>query len=80
MLNPPVSTIRVRSCKSIDMQTRRPFRVLILLAAFIALLVTHPHWVLVTLADGYLLSAFVGLAWSKLRRRPAEPPAIEHRD
>jgi hypothetical protein len=36
--------------------------------------------VLVTLAYGYLLSAFVGLAWSKLRRRPAEPPAVEHRD
>jgi hypothetical protein len=28
--------------------------------------------VLVTLAYGYLLSAFVGLAWAKLRRRPAE--------
>jgi CDP-diacylglycerol---serine O-phosphatidyltransferase len=75
-----VSTIRFRSFKSIDMQTRRPFRVLILFAAFIALLVTHPQWVLVTLAYGYLLSAFVGLAWSKLRRRPAEPPAVEHRD
>jgi CDP-diacylglycerol--serine O-phosphatidyltransferase len=75
-----VSTIRFRSFKSIDMQTRRPFRVLILFAAFIALLVTHPQWVLVTLAYGYLLSAFAGLAWSKLRRRSADTSATEHRE
>ena len=65
-----VSTIRFRSFKSIGSQTRRPYRVLILFAVFIALLVTHPQWMLVTLAYGYLLSAFVGLAWSRLRRRP----------
>jgi CDP-diacylglycerol---serine O-phosphatidyltransferase len=67
-----VSTIRFRSFKSIGSQTRRPYRVLILFAMFIALLVTHPQWMLVTLAYGYLLSAFVGLAWSRLRRRPAD--------
>jgi hypothetical protein len=30
---------------------------------------------LVALAYGYLLSAFIGLAWTKLRRRPVEPAA-----
>ena len=65
-----VSTIRFRSFKSIGSQTRRPYRVLILFAIFIGLLVTRPQWMLVTLAYGYLRSAFVGLAWSRLRRRP----------
>jgi CDP-diacylglycerol--serine O-phosphatidyltransferase len=67
-----VSTIRFRSFKSIDLQTRRPFRVLLLFAVFITLLVTHPQWVLVTLAYGYLSSGFIGMAWSRLRRRPAD--------
>jgi len=67
-----VSTIRFRSFKAIDMQARRPFRVLIFFALFIALLVTHPQWVLLALAYGYLLSAFVGLAWSRFRRRTSE--------
>jgi len=47
---------------------------LILFAGFIALLVTHPQWMLVALAYGYLLSAFIGLAWTKLRRRPSVDP------
>jgi CDP-diacylglycerol---serine O-phosphatidyltransferase len=70
-----VSTIRFRSFKAIGSRTRRPYRVLILFAGFIALLVTHPQWMLVALAYGYLLSAFIGLAWTKLRRRPVESPA-----
>ena len=72
-----VSTIRFRSFKSIGSQTRRPYRVLILFAVFIALLVTHPELMLVTLAYGYLFSAFVGLAWTRLRRRPTEPSTID---
>lgn len=64
-----VSTIRFRSFKTFDLQARRPFRVLILFAAFIILVVTHAQLVLVVLAYAYLLSAFVGLAWSRLRRR-----------
>ncbi len=72
-----VSTIRFRSFKSIGSKTRRPYRVLILFAVFIALLVTHPELMLVTLAYGYLFSAFVGLAWTRLRRRPTEPSTID---
>ena len=66
-----VSTIRFRSFKSIDMQTRRPFRVLILFAVFLVLLVTKPAVVLAVLAYTYLSSAFIGLAWTRLRRRAA---------
>jgi CDP-diacylglycerol--serine O-phosphatidyltransferase len=69
-----VSTIRFRSFKSIDLQSRRSYTVVILLAAGIALIATHPRVVLVVLAYSYLASAFVGLAISRLRRgdRPSQ--------
>ena len=65
-----VSTIRFRSFKTLDLQTRRPYRVLFLVALLIIAIVTHPEIVLVVMAYTYLLSAFIGLAWSRLRRRP----------
>ena len=65
-----VSTIRFRSFKTFDLQRRRPFRVLILFAAFLILVATRPQIVLVVLAYTYLLSAFIGLAWSRIRRKP----------
>jgi CDP-diacylglycerol---serine O-phosphatidyltransferase len=64
-----VSTIRFRSFKTFDLQARRPFRILILFAAFIILVVTHPKIVLLVMAYVYLFSAFIGMAWSRLRRR-----------
>jgi len=64
-----VSTIRFRSFKSFDLQARRPFRVLILFAALIILIVTHPQAVLVVMAYTYLASAFIGMAWARIRRR-----------
>jgi len=64
-----VSTIRFRSFKTLDLQTRRPYRVLFLVALLIIAIVTHPEIVLVVMAYMYLFSAFIGLAWSKLRRR-----------
>src|SRR5262245_46558614 len=54
-----VSTIRFRSFKTIDLQTRRPYTVLILIAGAIVLITTHPRFVLVALAYSYLLSVFV---------------------
>jgi CDP-diacylglycerol--serine O-phosphatidyltransferase len=77
-----VSTIRFRSFKTFDLQSRRPFRVLILFAAFLILVTTRPQIVLVVLAYTYLLSAFLGLAWSRIRRKPeavapAEVPSGE---
>ena len=55
-----VSTIRFRSFKTIDLQARRPYTVLMLIAAGIVLITTHPRFVLVALAYTYLASAFVG--------------------
>jgi CDP-diacylglycerol--serine O-phosphatidyltransferase len=69
-----VSTIRFRSFKTIDLQSRRSYTVVILLAGGIVFIATHPRIVLVVLAYSYLASAFVGLAFSRFRRggRPSQ--------
>jgi CDP-diacylglycerol--serine O-phosphatidyltransferase len=64
-----VSTIRFRSFKTIDLQIRRPYSVLLLFAAGIMLVVTHIQIALVVLAYAYLLSAFIGMVISRLRHR-----------
>jgi CDP-diacylglycerol--serine O-phosphatidyltransferase len=64
-----VSTIRFRSFKTLDLQSRRPFRILLLFATLIVLVVTHPQLVLLVMAYAYLVSAFIGLAWHRIRRR-----------
>src|SRR5438105_4253603 len=55
-----VSTIRFRSFKTIDLQSRRSYTVVILIAAAIVLVATHPKGVLVILAYTYLASGPVG--------------------
>ena len=65
-----VSTIRFRSFKSLDTQSRHPFRLLILFAVFITALVTRPEEVLVILAYGYLISPLIGAVVARMRRRP----------
>jgi CDP-diacylglycerol--serine O-phosphatidyltransferase len=72
-----VSTIRFHSFKTFDLQSRRSYPVLILVALGLALLAAQPEILLVVLAYGYLASAFVGLALSRIRRRP---PQEEVRD
>lgn len=64
-----VSTIRFRSFKTIDLQTRRPYTVLLLFAVAIMLITTHPRGVLVAMAYSYLVSAFIELAVTKFRHR-----------
>src|SRR5436309_14408468 len=64
-----VSTIRFRSFKTLDSQARRPSTVLLFIAAGIILIATHPQVMLVVIAYGYLASAFIGLAISRLKRR-----------
>jgi len=66
-----VSTIRFRSFKTFDLQTRRSYPVLVLVAVGLALLVAHPQVVLVAAAYAYLASGLVGLAWQRLRRKSA---------
>ncbi len=73
-----VSTIRFRSFKNLDLQSRRPYRVLMLIAAAIMLIAWLHRYVLVVTAYAYLASAFVGMAITKFRHRgnrtaPAEP-------
>jgi len=70
-----VSTIRFRSFKTIDLQARRSYKILLAVAVAYFAITTHPRGTLVVLAYGYLASAFVGMAMTRLRRRPAEDTA-----
>jgi CDP-diacylglycerol--serine O-phosphatidyltransferase len=65
-----VSTIRYRSFKTLDLQARRSYPVLFLLALGLAALASSPRVLLLVMAYTYLASAFIGLAWHRLRRRP----------
>jgi CDP-diacylglycerol--serine O-phosphatidyltransferase len=71
-----VSTFRFRSVKAIDMGWRRSYLGLFIAAVVLALIATHPRIALVVLSYTYLASALIGLAYSKLRRRPPDglPP------
>jgi len=66
-----VSTIRFRSFKTIDLHVRRSYTILIVIAAALVLITTHPRYVLVGMAYTYLASPFLGMAWAKLR--PSQP-------
>src|SRR5438094_7861576 len=68
-----VSTIRFRSFKNFDLQTRRPYRVLLLIALGIMLITWLHRYVLVVMAYSYLASPFIGMAITRLRHRPATP-------
>jgi CDP-diacylglycerol--serine O-phosphatidyltransferase len=67
-----VSTVRFRSFKTFDLQSRRSYPVLILVALGLALLAAQPEILLVLLAYGYLASAFVGMVLTRIRRRPPQ--------
>jgi CDP-diacylglycerol--serine O-phosphatidyltransferase len=64
-----VSTIRFRSFKTFDLQTRRSYTVLLLVAVVLVVAAAQPDYLFVGLAYGYLLLAFVELVWSRFRRR-----------
>ena len=66
-----VSTIKYRSFKDLDLKSRRPFRVLIPIAAGIVAIWTHPRAVLLVAAYAYMASGLVGLAITRFRRGPA---------
>ena len=78
-----VSTFRFRSFKTIDLQARRSYKVLLPFALVLVAIATHAKLALVVLAYAYLLSAFVELAvWRLKRRRGATgpPPHIDEAD
>ena len=55
--------------KNIDLQSRRPYRVLLLIAAGIVLVTWLHRYVLVVMAYAYLASGFIEMAAGRLRRR-----------
>lgn len=72
-----VSTLRYRSFKTFDLGSRRSYRNLILIALVIAAITTHPQVTLVAMAYTYLSTAFVGLVWTRLSRKPVEAAKAE---
>jgi CDP-diacylglycerol--serine O-phosphatidyltransferase len=70
-----VSTVRFRSVKTMDVGWRRSYVALFIAAVAIALVAAHPRISLVAASYAYLASAFIGLIWTRLRRRGPEPPA-----
>jgi CDP-diacylglycerol--serine O-phosphatidyltransferase len=74
-----VSTIRFRSFKTLDLQARHKYPVLLLMALGLALLAAQPEILLVGMAYTYLASAFIGMAWGRFRKKPiaTELPAAE---
>ncbi|HEY2151327.1 MAG TPA: CDP-diacylglycerol--serine O-phosphatidyltransferase [Vicinamibacterales bacterium] len=64
-----VSTIRFRSFKTIDTQKRRPYTILIFIAAGIVAIATHPQITLFVIAYSYLSSAFIGMAITRFKHR-----------
>lgn len=72
-----VSTIRFRSFKTFDLQSRRPYSVLILIAGAIVAIWAHPRAVLVVMAYTYLASAFIGIAIARFKHRGGRMVADE---
>ena len=64
-----VSTVRFRSFKTFDLQVRRSYSVLLLVAIALVLIAAQPAYIFLALAYGYLASAFVEMAWTRMRRR-----------
>ena len=64
-----VSTIRFRSFKTIDLEARRSYKVPLAVAICFFAIATYPRPALLALAYAYLLSALLGLAWTRFRRR-----------
>jgi CDP-diacylglycerol--serine O-phosphatidyltransferase len=71
-----VSTIRFRSFKTFDLQSRRSYAVLMVFAIALALLASHPEIVLASVAYLYLLSAFIGMALHRFQKRPHEATVV----
>jgi CDP-diacylglycerol--serine O-phosphatidyltransferase len=75
-----VSTIRFRSFKTLDSKNRKPYTVLIFVAAGIVAIATHPQWTLVVVAYVYLASGIIGMAITRFRHRGAAPAAVHQPD
>jgi len=70
-----ISTMRFRSFKGFDLQSRRSYTVLLVLALIIAAIFAQPGGALVVLAYAYLAWAFIELVVQRMRRRAPEVAA-----
>jgi len=70
-----VSTIRFRSFKTINFGWGRTYTPLFIFVIAIVSIAAEPRFTLLLLSYGYLASAFIGLAWSRLRPRHPPPAA-----
>jgi CDP-diacylglycerol--serine O-phosphatidyltransferase len=75
-----VSTIRFRSFKTLDLQTRRSSAVLVLVALGLVLVAAEPQYSLAALAYTYLASGFIGYAWTRLHRRHGSDEPVRETD
>jgi CDP-diacylglycerol--serine O-phosphatidyltransferase len=71
-----VSKFRYRSFKTFDLGARQSYRNLILFAVLLWAVASNPEAVLIIMAYTYLVSAFMGMLISRLRRR-REPPSAD---
>ena len=67
-----VTTVRFRSFKAFDLQSRRSYLMPLVFAVGLALLAWQPQIVLVVLAYGYLASALLSVGWQRLHRKAAD--------
>lgn len=72
-----VSTVRFRAFKSLGGGARRPYQNLLLVAIAIVAIAVEPQAVLMGIAYTYLLSAFIGHAYARMRRRRGSVSARE---
>lgn len=71
-----VSTIRYRSLKTLNLSSPMSSKVLVVVAAALALFASSPDVVLVVLAYGYLVSPIVEWLIARATRRPATAPEV----
>ncbi len=70
-----VSTWRFYSFKDIDFRSRRPFRVVIFVAALIASIIFYSNYSLFFIAMAYMLSGVLARLFYLLRRKSPPPPS-----
>jgi len=68
-----VSTIRFRSFKNLDLRSPRTSKVLVAVAAWLALTAAYTQEVLLAMAYGYLFSPLVGWMFGRSRRGDTSP-------
>ncbi len=72
-----VSTIRFRSLKNLDLTSPRSYKVLVPVAAWVALLSAYTEEVLLAMAYTYLVSPVIEWGVTRVLRRPPSPPPAQ---